>query len=895
MRKLPLTLACATILGSSNALAMGMGEIQVRSYINQPLRAEIPITDLRSGNIEGLRARLADDQAFERAGLARDAVVGRVQMHVRGGSRPLILLTSERPIRDPVLGMVIQLDGKDGAIQREYSILLDPVGYQPIRGLTPAREVAFKPDGTNALISEPESVPSSAFARGELKDGGYMVAEGDTLWSITQRFLPDGVTMQQAMAGIRRGNARAFANPSSNDALLAGSVLRIPDAATIRRMATPPARAAAASTGDADRGMDAGVPGPERGTPAPRAGAMPSVEPHLAIVQPPAMPAEGVRPAVTVPPVQAVASGASGGAVPSPVLHEQIEALKLENEALNARLARLDGQIGSMEELLRLKDLQINALERRAAEAPAVTGAPAPSPQAPALQPPAAEPTAPVVAPAMRPPLASAPETVEPDGWTRWMMNPAVLGAVGVAALLLAFLLMRMRRREQHVGSDEVDARAAALPVAAAGLATASGVASEVPDATGSLPAPPAELKPPVEEGSAADPLREALDETEVMTAYGLHDRALHVLDDAIARMPDSAELLARKVRLFHEMGDRDRFLRAAEDYRERFPADDDVVWAEIRALGEVSYADAPLFGVAGTDAHRAFEPETEPVALKGHEPLPGHVEEASEPVAAPAPGVAALEPALSLDSLAPPLSGLEPVLPSPHEEAGEPDLTETELTLEMPEPKLDISSAPVASMFESIELPPLDAHTLAFEPVGVAPEMPRAPEPLLSLDALEIGLPKAMPAEPAPAVEEISAEDMMVLGLDMDSLSDYDASGFPDMLDMEEGEALSIAGFPSPVPAEAPEAPPEAQLEGGAPPPPASMAQDEAGGDEAGGDESTMPTPFDEVETKLDIAQAYMDLGDLESAREVLEEVSMEHGETVQARAREMLDRLRG
>ncbi|MCS8319056.1 tetratricopeptide repeat protein, partial [Pseudomonas aeruginosa] len=48
-----------------------------------------------------------------------------------------------------------------------------------------------------------------------------------------------------------------------------------------------------------------------------------------------------------------------------------------------------------------------------------------------------------------------------------------------------------------------------------------------------------------------------------------------------------------------------------------------------------------------------------------------------------------------------------------------------------------------------------------------------------------------------------------------------------------------------------------------------------------------------DEAATKLDLARAYIDMGDSEGARDILDEVLAEGNDSQQAEARELLERL--
>jgi FimV-like protein len=583
MRKLPLALACALIFGSSNALAIGLGELQTQSYLNQPLRAVIPLTDVRPGDLDALSVKIADEAQFARHGYSLLSVYGRIKMQIVTGQRPHILLTSDTPVRDPVLGLVIEVDGPSGTLERAVSILLDPEGYVPVAISKPSARSAtsmvvsaptLETGATTPVRASTASAPTqrqTAVRVSAMPDGGDYgpVAEGATLWGIAQSVRPSGVGVQQAMAAILQANPQAFGNPEDANTLRAGANLKIPDAQTMRQVQRPVVRPASAKP------ATSGV--------APQTAA-PVAEPRLAIVQPmtQATKPASSTPNVAVAPVvgemvsagtgaqtapsteQAPSQQANQPAAMSAEMLEQFEANKLENERLTGLLASQDERLQKMEELLRINETLIKEMEKKqeAASAPVVSA-----------------PVAVDVKPSM-------------PWWSTWLMG---LGAL--VAMVLAYLFGARRRQDEkpqaepaHVKSvqdelvslrkpqtaEQAESQADSL-VSAPAVATATAVAAMV-----SEPAMP-------------DPVQAALEEADVMQAYGLHDRALQVLGDALRAQPGNLLLMARYARAQHEAGDGEAFVREAQAFREQHPQDE-TQWVEIRALGEANYPDAPLF-----------------------------------------------------------------------------------------------------------------------------------------------------------------------------------------------------------------------------------------------------------------------------------------------------------
>ena len=72
MRNLGLIVAFwLTAVLPINSFALGLGEIEVNSFLNQPLNAEIQVISARPGEIDDLLVSLASREAFTRAGLER--------------------------------------------------------------------------------------------------------------------------------------------------------------------------------------------------------------------------------------------------------------------------------------------------------------------------------------------------------------------------------------------------------------------------------------------------------------------------------------------------------------------------------------------------------------------------------------------------------------------------------------------------------------------------------------------------------------------------------------------------------------------------------------------------------------------------------------------------------
>ena len=284
MRNLGLFVALwlAALLPTSS-LALGLGEIQVNSFLNQPLDAEIEVISARPGEIDDLLVSLASSEAFARAGLARPRHLSDLRFSVRKneeGDQAVIVVTTKAGVKEPFLNFLIEADWSKGRVLREFTILLDPPFYadqpapvesvaEPVEqatsdeataseieatvseiveqaGLTsqadtsePAEPVAgvmepiaLSEDTSQPAIPEPEPEPVSGGYVDEttnVTQGDVLVVKGDTLWSIASRYKDDDHTMSQVMLAFQRANPDAFNDGNINN-MKAGAILRIPGA-----------------------------------------------------------------------------------------------------------------------------------------------------------------------------------------------------------------------------------------------------------------------------------------------------------------------------------------------------------------------------------------------------------------------------------------------------------------------------------------------------------------------------------------------------------------------------------------------------------------------------------------------------------------------------------------
>ncbi|WP_397607405.1 FimV/HubP family polar landmark protein [Silanimonas sp.] len=163
MKVLPLAMALAFI--ASDAHALGLGTLEVKSQLNQPLVAEIPLIGVGPGELDALSVRLAPPEAFDRVGLPRPAgVTANLQFSVGRNARgePVVRVTTSNRVDDPFVAFLLEADWGRGSVVREFTALVDPP-HIAAAVVTPmaAPTVAAAPTPP-APAPAPEPVPAEA-------------------------------------------------------------------------------------------------------------------------------------------------------------------------------------------------------------------------------------------------------------------------------------------------------------------------------------------------------------------------------------------------------------------------------------------------------------------------------------------------------------------------------------------------------------------------------------------------------------------------------------------------------------------------------------------------------------------------------------------------------------
>ncbi|MGE8485931.1 MAG: FimV/HubP family polar landmark protein [Pseudomonas sp.] len=880
VRKLVLAIAAASALSSGMAHALGLGELTLKSTLNQPLVAEIELLDVKDLTAAEVVPSLASPEDFAKAGVDRQAFLNDLTFTpvLNASGKSILRITSSKPLSEPMVKFLVQVMWPSGRLLRDYSVLLDPSKFSP-----QTADAAAQPAPAQAV---------TAPVTGATKSTQYTTTSRDTLWEIAAKARSGG-SIQQTMLAIQALNPDAFIDGNINR-LKTGQVLRLPDQVQSASLPQPKAIAEVAAQNSAWRHGRRYVAKPGSGqqqldaTKRARGDSASSqvATDKLSLVSADTGKGRG----------KGAAGDAKALSSKLAVTQESLDTARRDNAELKSRMNDLQSQVDKLQRLIELKNNQLAKLQAEGgAGAPAATTAPAMSAELAAS--PAATPVE--VAPAAPAPEAAAPEVVpapavEPtpvasdeQKFNELLTNPILLGLVGggaVVLLLLLLLLARRRKAQQEAEKHLRMARALAEEQAFSAdldLPESSFEGLEVPPpsvklATAPTPAPapapviaPVVVTPPIAAplvAPAAERSDDVLAQAQSHIAAGRLNQAAALLEDAIKQEPQRSDLRLKLMEVYGQQGDRDAFVAQerqlvangdnfarVEQLKSRFPA---MVVAAVGGLAAAAVA-------AELDAQYVKD-------LLLDEPQ------------APEPALADFDSAfdLSLDDLeaATPITPAVAVEPAPQPQP-EP---EPESLAELDEFPLDddLSFESVLQQQTEIKesLDDLSDFDLDMDLGGDAsPETLAEDDFLLSLDddLKDLPIAEAPIVAEAPKMTEAPLDDLeLPADFDLSLADEMDAT--PDKPDAFENELNDV----------------NAELDRlsqslGEP----SFTEEDALA--SSDDELDFLSGADEVATKLDLAQAYIDMGDNDGARDILNEVMTEGDAGQKSEAKEMLSRL--
>ncbi len=948
--------------------AAGLGKLKVISALGQPLRAEIDLISVPKDEVDLITARVATSDAYKRHNIEQQEGLTNVRFAVekRPNGEPYLKVTSTRAFNEPFLDLLIQLDWPSGRLLREYTILLDPPGFQdkptapvvsapvaqfepavkpapsaeqpapmeaqpepsklerksgkaakrgkkikaqkpetivkaqpaaPPRQLTPAEQTfpRFESDQSPAQTASSSAGQATITPLAAVKPTPqeYKIKKGDSLSKVAREMKPEGYSLEQMMVALYERNKRAFDGNNMNR-IKTGKILHVPEKsalnATSQSAAVKEIRVQSADW-NAYRQKLAGAVAEQQ---AAKQEAKPEATGKITAKAED----KGVKPQAPEQDVLKLSRGETagkgkgaagkGGGADAKVLQDKLTAAQddavAKEKALkeaNSRIAELDKNVKEMQALLDLKSKQMAELEKQAKVKPvavlppvAKVEAPKPVPATPEVKPEAAKPVAapvvapvaekpieplvkavpdqskPVAQPVQKKPVLAAPKAKAPEPETSFMdtlmSNPLYLGgsAAAVVGALFAALWALGRRRKKSLASFEDSIMTSGGGDLKTNTVFGNTAGGQIDTGDTSFLTDFSQAGMGAIDTNDVDPIAEA----EVYMAYGRDAQAEEILKEAMSKDPNRHEIQLKLLEIYAGRKNTAAFeTLAAELYAATSGQGPE--WAKAAELGRSIDAGNPLYAV--------------PEGAGGE----GVVGMAAVGTAAAAVAVAPdLDFNLDIDTHGD-VGHAASAKPEPaNEDFGD--------TLDF-----DLNTPPVAGTAPGPAVEDMQGMaTLDFNLDTIIPQAveKHAEAPAQARDFGKDNLAFDIPELSAPTTTKLQGQEEDTLALDFNFNLDHEASASETVKQATEEPMmpdLDLSGIDLNLGKSAP------QMEhlGGLP---LDAATTLAGGS----------TVWEEASTKLDLARAYLEMGDKEGAREILQEVVAEGGTEQQENAKKLL-----
>ena len=569
MRLRQLVLACglSAFVLSPYASALGLGEVTLKSALNQPLQAEIKLLDTQDLTADQILVTLASPADFERNGVDRLYFYSEFKFEVilEGADAPKVIVTSRSPVREPYLNFLVEARWTAGRLLREYTLLMDlptfaedspSTSVAPVTGATSGYEATRerpRPEARPATRPAPQATsraPSSTPAAA-IEGDSYAVRANDNLWNIARQVSnSSGASIHQAMMALYEANPEAFINGNIN-LLRRGQVLRIPSSSemTSRSRAEAVQQFAAQSSGDSNLGAQ--LSGSSRARAAESGSG--EISGRVKLAAPSSGMGEGSGSGSNK------GSGAGLEAELAATL-EELDKSKAENTELSSRVRDLEAQIETMERLVdvsneKLRAMQLTAQQTKTAQETAVADTTATAQES------VSEPAQPaVVASSSQAASSAAAVAAAPKPQVKPITPPAPTATdtlisnapwIGLGALLLgAGGYFFYRRRKEQAEAEVADEDVFAMDD--------SVVEEEFPVEPESYESPAEEeVELGFEDDSAdADDDVSVVDKADIHIAYGQLDKAEALLLKGLDKDPGSSDIRLKLLEVYSNQRD---------------------------------------------------------------------------------------------------------------------------------------------------------------------------------------------------------------------------------------------------------------------------------------------------------------------------------------------------
>ena len=829
-----------SLLAPLTAHSLGVGDIKLHSALNQKLNAEIALSLAADEDLSDIKVTLATPDKFDKLGIAWSYFLSKVKFQtvVKANGKVVIKMTSDEVVQEPFLDFLVEVSWPKGDIFKEFTVLVDPpTDYLQSRIDAPVISSSKPSSNTVNVDTKVQNNITSLAVEGEYGPTN----RNDSLWRVAEKVNKDSdISVEQMMMALYKANPRAFYKKNVN-ALMAGKTLKIPEKANILQLSKKQANTQFYRQMAVWKGK-------------------PVSEPDV----PQVIVKENTKQLTLVPPAEEEVT--NSGALTANTTDQ--ENLVTENQQLQERLANLEKQFAIMQEMMAIKnqqlavmqnaqqstDLQTDSIQEHEKQGVIDNAEELETQQAESeesvisadikptqeinteeiskKQPVVAHPT-PVAAPVHK--VQQETAVRNDSGGSYYYLGLGLFGALAMGGI--GWLLWRKRQTEEEINENSMFASSSEIFLPDTGTDTDEELEVPVFDEKSSYNVGSvgessflSEFTPSDFDVFETDQSEvDPTSETDVYLAYGRYQQAEELMRQAITDHPDKDDYKLKLLEIFYTSENREAFEEYANDLMTEGKNSDLNFWAKVSEMGGELIPDSALFSPEHTESKYTLPDE----------PLDSSSTDDSKEEATPQVDDVTKVADVSADS---DNSGLDFDLSS---------LSLADDTQDEPAKSADKTIADVESDLEGV-----DFDLGSFEPTDSSDTKGSEES-----SAVDININEAVETIEFNPVEtdtskvenlDIPAEDSTLA----ESNNDFDFN-FDDFTDVPVAEKLN--------------------------------------GSDGQNDDLMVSdlTDMDEFETKIDLAKAYIDMGDESAAKDIVQEV-LDKGNNVQKdEAQAIIDQL--
>jgi len=364
VRNLTKTIAAVSLLVPASAYSLGIGDIKLHSALNQKLEAEIALLVSEGENVSDLRVRLAPPEKFDEAGIPWSYFLSKIKFVpvLRSDGTAMVKVSSRDVLKEPFLDFLVEVTWDKGSLYREFTVLVDP----PVAYTQPVVPVVKKAESAQAPVAKKEKkVVTRRSLENEIMDRSRRTAQEDgkygpirrneSLWRIAEKTNSyNDVSIEQMMMAIYDANQSAF--DGNVNSLKAGQTLKIPEKEVILNLTKKQAQTAFIRQTEEWTGHPVGSKAVAK---AKKQSTQNTTVRKAELDLKAPVEGEVAENSVVVAENEVLANR-----IAELEKEKSVATLSEEGLALQARMAKLEQQLAMMQKMLVLKDEQITVLQK---------------------------------------------------------------------------------------------------------------------------------------------------------------------------------------------------------------------------------------------------------------------------------------------------------------------------------------------------------------------------------------------------------------------------------------------------------------------------------------------------------------------------------------------------